>query len=90
MHIGLVIAKIVVVILGFLIAFQSYRAYKRYDSRPMFLLAVGFFTISIGAVIEGVLYDIVKFSIFYAGMVQSIIVAIGICLVLYSIYYQAP
>lgn len=90
MHIGLVIAKVIVVILGLLIAFQSYRAYNRYESRPMFFLAVGFFIISIGAVIEGVLYDVVKFSIFCAGMIQSIIVAIGMCLILYSIYYQAP
>ncbi|WP_227356047.1 DUF7521 family protein [Haladaptatus salinisoli] len=88
MHLGLIIAKVIIVILGLLISFQSYRAYKRYDSQPMFLLAVGFFMISIGAVTEGVLYDVVNFSIFYAGMIQSTIVAIGMCFILYSIHYQ--
>ncbi|WP_049972725.1 DUF7521 family protein [Haladaptatus cibarius] len=86
MHIGLVVAKIVVAILGLLIAFQSYRAYARYDSSPMLYLALGFSLISIGSVIEGVLYEVVKLSLFYAGMVQSIVVALGMVAVLYSLY----
>lgn len=90
MHIGLVIAKIVVVVLGLLIARQSYRAYLRYESRPMLYLAVGFSIISVGAVIEAVLYEVVDLSIFYAGMIQTTIVAIGMVAVLYSLYGRQP
>ncbi|WP_458189092.1 DUF7521 family protein [Haladaptatus sp. NG-WS-4] len=86
MHIGLVVAKFVVVVLGLLIAFQSYRAYKRYESRPMLFLALGFSIISIGAVIEGVLYEVMNLSIFFAGMIQSSVVAVGMVAVLYSLY----
>lgn len=88
MHAGLIIAKIIVIILGVLIALQSYRAYKRYNNQPMLYLAIGFVTISIGAVIEGILFDIANVSIFYSGMIQSVIVIIGMGFVLYSLYYQ--
>ncbi|MFH5802343.1 hypothetical protein [Haladaptatus sp. DYF46] len=88
MHAGLIIAKIIVIILGALIALQSYRAYKRYNNQPMLYLAIGFVTISIGAVIEGILFDLANVSIFYSGMIQSIIVIIGMGFVLYSLYYQ--
>lgn len=86
MHIGLLIAKILVVALGLLIALQGYRAHARYDNRPMLYLAVGFSIISIGAVIEGVLYEVMNLSIFYAGMIQTSVVALGMVAVLYSLY----
>ncbi|KZN22643.1 hypothetical protein A4G99_19525 [Haladaptatus sp. R4] len=88
MHQGLIAAKIVVMILGVLIALQSYRAYRRYENQPMLFLAIGFVIISIGAVIEGILFDIVNMSIFYSGLIQSIIVIIGMGFILYSLYYQ--
>ncbi|EFW91453.1 hypothetical protein ZOD2009_13836 [Haladaptatus paucihalophilus DX253] len=88
MHAGLIVAKIIVIILGVLIALQSYRAYRRYDNQPMLFLAIGFVMISIGAVIEGILFDIANVSIFYSGMIQSIIVIVGMGFVLYSLYYQ--
>lgn len=88
MHAGLIVAKIIVILLGILIAAQSYRAYKRYDNQPMFFLAIGFVVISIGSVIEGILFDIANVSIFYSGMIQSIIVIVGMGFILYSLYYQ--
>jgi hypothetical protein len=89
MHVGLIIAKVIVVALGLFISSQCYRAYKHYHNRAMYFLSIGFFTISIGAVTEGVLYDVVDFSIFSAGMIQTVIVTIGMLFILYSIYYQA-
>ncbi|WP_416840217.1 hypothetical protein [Haloferax sp. DFSO52] len=86
MHIELVIAKLVTMLLGFLIAYQAYRGYRRNDSQPMFYVAVGFVFISFGAVIEGVLFDVLGFSVFDAGTVATVIVAIGMLSVLYALY----
>lgn len=86
MHIELVVAKVVTMLLGFLIAYQAYRGYRRNDSDPMLMLAVGFLFISVGAVIEGVLFEIVGFSIFMAGAVQTSVVAAGMLVILYSLY----
>jgi len=86
MHIELVIAKLVTMVLGFLIAHQAYRGYRVHDSKPMLYVAVGFIFISIGAVIEGVLFEVVGLEIFIAGTVQTAIVAIGMVVILYSLH----
>lgn len=88
MHIELVIAKIITMVLGLLIAFTAYRGYRVAGSEPMLYVAIGFFFISVGAVIEGVLFEIVGLDIFVAGAVQTGIVAIGMLVVLYSLYGQ--
>lgn len=86
MHIELVIAKLVTMVLGFLIAHQAYRGYRVHGSKPMFYVAVGFIFISVGAVIEGVLFEVVGLEIFIAGTVQTTIVAIGMIVILYSLH----
>lgn len=86
MHIELIVAKLVVVVLGLLIARQAYVGYRRYDSQPMLFVAVGFVFVAVGGVIEGVLFDVVGLSIFVAGTIQTLIVAVGFLCVLYSLY----
>ncbi|MEF8777471.1 MAG: hypothetical protein V5A36_01025 [Natronomonas sp.] len=88
MHIELVIAKLITVGLGLLITYQAYRGYSVYGSEPMLYVAAGFLFISIGAVIEGVLFDVVGLSIFLAGTIQTTIVAVGMIIILYSLYGQ--
>lgn len=86
MHVGLVIAKLITMVLGFLIAHQAYRGYRVHGSKPMLYVAIGFVIISIGSVIEGILFDVVGLELFIAGTVQTIIVAIGMVVILYSLY----
>ncbi|MFB6176538.1 MAG: hypothetical protein ABEI99_05240 [Halobaculum sp.] len=86
MHIELVIAKLVTVGLGLLITYQAYRGYAEYGSEPMLYVAIGFLFISVGSVIEGVLFDVIGLSIFVSGAIQTIIVAIGMAVILYSLY----
>ncbi|WP_311171835.1 DUF7521 family protein [Halobellus ordinarius] len=88
MHIELVIAKLITVGLGLLITYQAYRGYRVYGSEPMLYVAIGFLFISIGAVIEGILFDVFGLSIFLAGTIQTAIVAVGMLFVLYSLYGQ--
>lgn len=90
MHIELVIAKLITVGLGLLIAYQAYKGYRVYGSEPMLYVAVGFLFISVGAVIEGVLFDIVGLSIFIAGTIQTVVVAGGMLVILYSLYGRMP
>lgn len=90
MHIGLVIAKLITVGLGLLIAYQAYRGYQRHGNTPLRYVAIGFVFISIGAVVEGVLYDVVGLSIFLAGTIQTTLVAIGMLVILYSLYGAMP
>lgn len=88
MHAGLVIAKIVVIVLGVSIAYQGYRGYRRNNHPELLYMACGFTLISIGSILEGVFYDIMNWPLFTAGMVQSIIVAFGLIIILYSLFAQ--
>jgi len=90
MHIELVIAKLITVGLGLLITYQAYKGYRTYGSEPMGYVAIGFLFISIGSVIEGVLFDVVGLSIFLAGTIQTAIVAVGMLVILYSLYGRIP
>ncbi|MFB6172430.1 MAG: hypothetical protein ABEJ23_07835 [Haloarculaceae archaeon] len=90
MHYALVIAKLVTMGLGFLVAYQAFVGYRRHGSEPMRYVAVGFFLISVGSVVEGVLFDVFHLSIFAAGTIQTGIVAVGMVAVLYSLYGRIP
>lgn len=90
MHIELVIAKVITVGLGLLITAKAYQGYRAYGSEPMRYVAIGFLFISVGSVIEGILFDVVGLSIFVAGTIQTTIVAIGMLFVLYSLYGRLP
>jgi hypothetical protein len=89
-HIELVVAKLVTMGLGFLIAHKAYRGYRVYGSEPMLYVAIGFLFISIGAIVEGLLFDVLGVSIFVAGTIQTSIVALGMLFVLYSLYGKMP
>lgn len=86
MHIGLIIAKLVTMTIGFLIAYQAYRGYRRYHSQPMLYVSIGFAAISIGAAIEGILFDVGGFTFHDAGTVGTAFVALGMLSVLYALY----
>lgn len=86
MHLVLVAAKLVTMSLGLLIAYQAYRGYRRNDSPPMLFIAVGFLFISVGAIIQGLLFEFLDTNIFDAGAIQTALVAIGMLFVLYSLY----
>lgn len=86
MHEPLIAAKVTVLFLGFFIAYQAYRGYKRNDSPAMFYLAIGFALISIGTAIEGILFEVFALDIFVAGAIQTVIAAGGMLLILYSLY----
>lgn len=89
-HFELVVAKLVTMCLGFLIAYQAFKGYRLTGSEPMLYVGIGFLFVSVGAIIEGILFDVFEFSIFLAGTVQTIIVAIGMVVILYSLYGQMP
>lgn len=86
MHEPLIVGKVLVLSLGLLIALQAYRGYARHGSVAMFYLAVGFVLISVGTVIEGLLFEFADVDIFVAGAIQTIVAATGMLVVLYSLY----
>lgn len=90
MHIELVIGKLITVGLGLLITYQAYRGYRVHGSEPMLYVAIGFLFISTGSVIEGILFEVGFLSIWQASAIQTGIVAMGMIVILYSLYGRIP
>ncbi|AUX09514.1 hypothetical protein AArcSl_1888 [Halalkaliarchaeum desulfuricum] len=86
MHTELIIAKLVVIALGLLIAGQAYRSYRRGNGQPMLFVAIGFTFISLGSVLEGIFFELDLLTIYQASAIQTGIVAVGMLFVFYSLY----
>ncbi|WP_440988389.1 DUF7521 family protein [Haloarchaeobius baliensis] len=82
MFVGLLVAKVAIVVLGLFVAFQGYRAARRERSQRLLLVAGGFTLLSVGSVLEGVCYDILDLSTLLSGVVQTGFVGLGmLCIV---------
>lgn len=86
MHEPLVAGKILVMLLGFVVAYKAYEGYRRHRSSAMFYLAIGFALISIGTAIEGLLFEVFEMDIYLAGAIQMLVAAAGMVTILYSLF----
>lgn len=86
MHEPLIAAKLLVLTIGLFISYLAYRGYRRHGSSAMYYLAVGFGLVSVGTVIEGLLFEVAGVEIITASTIQTVIVAAGMLVVLYSLY----
>lgn len=89
-HVWFVTVKLFAIALGFLIAYQAYRGYQRNHARQMLYVAVGFVLISVGGVLEGLLFEVLGFSIIEAGFVATLVVVAGLLSILYALYAPNP
>ncbi|MBI4258811.1 MAG: hypothetical protein HY619_07635 [Thaumarchaeota archaeon] len=85
-HISLVLIRILIVALGLIITYLSFKSHRQNHSSAMLFLSLGFMLITIGVVIEGVLFEFLAFDLFGAHTVESVIVALGLIAIVYSIY----
>ncbi|WP_265111584.1 DUF7521 family protein [Halosolutus halophilus] len=86
MHVPLVVAKLAVLTLGLLVSAMAFQGYRRYGRTAMVYLAIGFALISVGTVIEGLLFELADLDIFLASTIQTVIAASGMLVILYSLY----
>lgn len=85
-HITLVLVRLLIVALGTTIVYLSFKSHRQNHSNAMLLLSIGFVLITVGAVIEGVLFEFLAFDIFRAHTVESVLVASGLIAIVYSVY----
>lgn len=85
-HLEFVFLKALTMLLGLIVALAAYRGYRRYRSRPLGYVAVGFLLLSIGAGLEGVLFDFTPLTLYQASLVHTVFMIAGMGFILYSIY----
>ena len=85
MFVGLLVAKVAIVVLGLFVAFQGYRAARRERSQRLLLVAGGFTLLSVGSVLEGICYDVLHWSTLLSGVVQTGFVGLGMACIVASL-----
>ena len=87
-HIPLMVIalKTLTLLLGGLITFLAYRAYRRTHSQSLGALAVGFAIVTLGALLAGVGDLIVDLPLEQTILLESILTASGFAVIVYSLY----
>jgi len=84
-YIFLTFIKLVIVMLGGAIVLVSYSAYRRMRSNMMLFVTIGFGFITLAALIEGILFEFLKVSLFESHLLESIIVLAGFLTLIYAL-----
>ncbi|MGP8070070.1 MAG: hypothetical protein ACLP5V_09285 [Candidatus Bathyarchaeia archaeon] len=78
--------KIVALVLGAFIVYLAYNGYKRNSSKPLLYVALGFALITVGTIIEGILYVMVGSELLSAIATGTTVMVLGFVVIIYSIY----
>jgi energy-converting hydrogenase Eha subunit F len=82
----IVVLKSISVVLGGLITYFAYRAYRRTNASPLRWLSIGFATITIGAMLGGFIDQLLMMTREWALAMESSLAVVGFAIILYSLY----
>ena len=85
-HTILAAIRIAIVINGLIIAYLCYKAYKREKLVEFTLLTIAFTLITVGILIEGILFEFFRMSLVDVHTFESLVTAVGYIIILYAIY----
>ena len=91
-QIGIVATKTLTLVLGGLITYYSYKAYRRTEARQLGALAIGFAVITVGAFLGGLLHLVVsqffQIELVVPIFIESLLTTVGLAVILYSLYVR--
>lgn len=85
---AVVVVKTVILLLGSGITLIAFRAYRRTGAISLRYLGVGFGIITFGALLAGIANQILSVSLEMGVLINSILVAVGFAIILYSLYIE--
>jgi hypothetical protein len=80
--------KTITLVLGGLITYFAFKAYRRTGARALRALALGFGTVTLGSLLAGVVDRLLQTASTAAMVVESALTAVGFAIVLYSLYAE--
>ena len=80
--------KTITLVLGGLITYFAFKAYRRTGARALRALALGFGTVTLGSLLAGVVDRLLQTASTAALVVESALTAVGFAIVLYSLYTE--
>ncbi len=82
----LVVTKTVTLILGALITFLAYRAFRRQGAPALRALMIGFGLVTVGSALGGALYHVADIGFTLGVGIESLVTAAGFSVLVYSLY----
>ncbi|RQG96208.1 DUF7521 family protein [Natrarchaeobius oligotrophus] len=85
---ALAVVKTLVLIVGGVITYFAFKAYRRTRQRALGYLAAGFGLVTLGLVLAGLLYEILNVPLEMGILLESLLVLAGFVVIAYSLYVQ--
>lgn len=85
---AIAVVKFIILLLGGGITYIAYRAYRRTGEDSLRVLGIGFGVITLGALLTGVANQFFLLSLARGVLINSVFVAIGLAVIMYSLYIQ--
>lgn len=85
---AIVALKTIILLLGGGVTIIAYKAYRRTRAPSLRVLAVGFGTFTIGALLAGIANQLLGVSLEAGILVESLFLAIGFSIIMYSLYLE--
>lgn len=84
--IALAVVKTLVLLVGGVITFFAYKAYRRTRQRPLGYLAGGFGLVTLGLFLAGLLTELLNVTLALGILLESLLVLAGFLVIAYSLY----
>ncbi|ELZ28672.1 hypothetical protein C474_14289 [Halogeometricum pallidum JCM 14848] len=85
---AIVVVKTVILLLGSGITYIAFKAYRRTGAPSMRALGIGFGTVTLGALLAGIANQLLSVSLEAGVLINSVLVAIGFAIIMYSLYLE--
>ena len=83
---AIVVLKTLTLVLGLVITYLAYKAFRRTGSPALRSLTIGFGLVTLGALLAGVVDQVVGLQTDLALVVESALTAVGFGVIVYSLY----
>ncbi|QSX01056.1 DUF7521 family protein [Haloterrigena alkaliphila] len=84
--ITLAVVKTLILLVGSLITFLAFKAYRRTRQRALGFLAAGFGLVTLGLVLAGLLYELLEVPLMTGILLESLLMLVGFLVIAYSLY----
>ena len=84
--VALAVVKTLVLVVGGVITYFAFKAYRRTRQPALGYLATGFAIVTLGLVLAGLLYEILNVELVVGILLESVLVLIGFAIIAYSLY----
>lgn len=88
MTFALAVVKTLVLVVGGIITYFAFKAYRRTRQRALGYLTAGFGLVTLGLVLAGMLYEVLSVPLVTGILLESLLVLAGFLVIAYSLYVQ--